>query len=232
MCELGIQIYCPHCYSYAVVKNGKKATGQQNFLCKNCGKQFLHEYLYWGADPAKKQLIRRMLVRGSGIRDIAQVLGVSQGCVLRQLEQQAEQTALKPEKLHYQKLQIDELWSYVGKKKRKRWFMYAYCPESKEIVAMVCGGRSAATARKLYRKIKHLQVDWYCTDNWRAFAKVLPYEGHLIGKKFTKAIEGVNTNLRTRNRRMMRKTTCFSKSEANHLHAMKLSIRYFNHHTF
>lgn len=110
--------------------------------------------------------------------------------------------------------------------------MYAYCPQSKEIVAMVCGSRNAATVRKLYRKIKHLQVDWYCTDNWKAFAKVLPYDRHLIGKKFTKAIEGVNTNLRTRNRRMMRKTTCFSKSETNHLYAMRLSITYFNHHTF
>jgi len=148
------------------------------------------------------------------------------------VEQLAGKASLKPAKQPYQKLQIDELWSYVGEKKRKRWFIYAYCPESQEIVAMVCGTRSAATVKKLYRKIKHLQVDWYCTDKWKAFAKVLPYERHLVGKKFTKAIEGVNTNLRTRNRRIMRKTTCFSKSETNHLYTMSLTVQYFNYHTF
>lgn len=232
MCVLEVQIYCPHCYSSDVVKNGKKVTGQQNFKCKSCGKQFLHEYLYWGADPKNKRLMSRMLVRGSGVSDIAQVLGVSQVCVLQHLWHLASQVSQKVEKQHYDKLQLDELWSFVGKKKRKRWFLYACCPESKEIVAMVCGSRSAATVRKLYRKLKNVQVNWYCTDKWKAFAKVLPYDKHLIGKKFTKAIEGVNTALRLRNRRMNRKTTCFSKSEDNHLHAMKLSVNYFNHHTF
>jgi insertion element IS1 protein InsB len=111
-------------------------------------------------------------------------------------------------------------------------FLYAYYPESKQIVAMVCGTRGAATVRKLYSKIEHLPVDWYCTDNWKAFATVLPYDRHLIGKKYTKAIEGVNTNLRTRNKRMMRRTTCFSKKEDYHLAAMRLTVTYFNNHTF
>ena len=213
MCVLEVQIYCPHCYSSKVVKNGKKVTGQQNFKCKACAKQFLHEYLYWGADPANKRLISRMLVRGSGVSDIAQVLGVSQVCVLRHLQRLAERG------------------SYVGSKKHKRWFLFAYCSESREIVAMVCGSRSAATVRKLYRKLQGLEVDWFCTDKWKAFLKVLPYEKHLIGKKFTKAIEGVNTALRLRNRRINRKTTCFSKKEENHMYAMNITVSYFNHHT-
>lgn len=232
MCVLEVHIYCPHCYCSKVVKNGKKVTGQQNFKCKDCAKQFLHEYLYWGADPANKCLMSRMLVRGSGVSDIAQVLGVSQVCVLRHLQRLAERAGPVAEKRHYERLQLDELWSYVGSKKRKRWFLYAYCPESKEIVAMVCGSRRAATVRKLYRKLGGLEVDWFCTDKWKAFQKVLPYEKHLIGKKFTKAIEGVNTALRLRNRRINRKTTCFSKKEENHMYAMNITVSYFNHHTF
>lgn len=167
-----------------------------------------------------------MLIRGSGIRDIAQVLGASQVCVLHQLELKASKQALQFVKQPYEKLQIDELWNYVGNKKRRRWFLYAYCPESKQIMAMVCGTRGAATVRRLYSKIKHLPVDWYCTDKWKAFAKVLPFDRHLIGKKYTKAM---NTSLR--NRRMMRRTTCFSKKEAYHLAAMRLTVSYFNKHT-
>ncbi|MCC9168136.1 hypothetical protein LN893_14915 [Pontibacter sp. XAAS-A31] len=57
------------------------------------------------------------------------------------------------------------------------------------------------------------EVDQYCTNTWRAFAKVLPAQRHRVGKEYTKNIEGVNTCLRTRNRRLMRRTTCFSKEK-------------------
>src|SRR5688572_29969852 len=89
---------------------------QQNFKCSNCGKQFLHDYLYWGADPKNKRLINRMLVRGSGVKDIAQVLAVSEVCVLRHLQRLAAGVNIKAGKHSYDKLQLDELWSFVGKK--------------------------------------------------------------------------------------------------------------------
>lgn len=186
MCVLEIQIYCPHRYSSKVIKNGKKVTGQQNFKCKACGRQFLHAYLYWGADPGNKRLMSRMLVRGSGVSDIAQVLGVSQACVLLHLQRLAERAAPMAQGRRYERLELDELWSYVGSKKHKRWFLYAYCPESRELVAMVCGSRSAATVRKLYRKLGGLEVDWFCTDRWKPFAKVLPYDKHLIERNSPK----------------------------------------------
>ncbi|WP_445223493.1 IS1/IS1595 family N-terminal zinc-binding domain-containing protein [Catalinimonas locisalis] len=44
ICEIAIQLKCFHCFSDKVLKigspsNGKKASGRQNFLCKDCGKQ-------------------------------------------------------------------------------------------------------------------------------------------------------------------------------------------------
>ncbi|MET3542670.1 IS1 family transposase [Pontibacter aydingkolensis] len=53
----------------------------------------------------------------------------------------------------------------------------------------------------------------------------------MVGKAYTKNIEGVNLCLRTRNRRIVRKTACFSKKEQNHYDAMKLIFYYRNHHT-
>ncbi|GAB3816978.1 hypothetical protein GCM10028895_12680 [Pontibacter rugosus] len=61
---------------------------------------------------------------------------------------------------------------------------------------------------------------------------MLPYDKHLVGKKLTKAIEGVNTALRLGNRRMNRKATCFSNKEENHMYAMNITVSYFYHHTF
>ncbi|MDR2535364.1 MAG: IS1 family transposase, partial [Treponema sp.] len=32
---------CPGCHSRTIVKNGKKRKGTQNYLCKQCGRQFI-----------------------------------------------------------------------------------------------------------------------------------------------------------------------------------------------
>ncbi len=50
MCEITIQIKCPNCNDTRVKKNGIKRTGQQDFLCHNCRKQF--QCLYHGANAA------------------------------------------------------------------------------------------------------------------------------------------------------------------------------------
>ncbi|QMU29062.1 hypothetical protein HUW48_13880 [Adhaeribacter radiodurans] len=96
--------------------------------------------------------------------------------------------------------------------------------------------RSAQTVRTLLKKLKKVDIAQYCTDHWKAFAKVLLPEKHRIGKAYTKNIEGVNTCLRARNRRLVRKTTCFSKKKENHMASLNTMFNYRNqtktkHHT-
>ncbi|PSR54105.1 hypothetical protein AHMF7605_11545 [Adhaeribacter arboris] len=57
-----------------------------------------------------------------------------------------------------------------------------------------------------------------------------PPTKHTIGKAYTKNIEGVNTCIRARNRRFVRKTTCFSKKKENHLASLNLMFDYRNRH--
>ena len=232
MCEITIQVNCPYCHRMKVVKNGIKRTGKQNFLCRACGKQFQFEYAKAGCKPEVKQLVLRMLVRNSGIRDIEEVTGVHRQTVLRWLNQKAESLQVKPRLEGYKSVQLDEVWTFVGqRKKRKRWLFYAYAPETDEVLAWSWGNRSQHTVKKLYEQLQSLDIGWLCTDDWPAFGKVLPAEKHLVGKAYTKNIEGVNLCLRTRNRRLVRKTACFSKKEQNHYSAMKLIFYYRNHHT-
>ena len=82
--------------------------------------------------------------------------------------------------------------------------------------------------------LKNIQIDQYCTDSWSAFAKVLAAENHQVGKHLTRPIEGVNNALRARNRRLVRKTTCFSKKDKYHEAAIKIMFRQRNYayHTF
>jgi insertion element IS1 protein InsB len=74
---------------------------------------------------------------------------------------------------------------------------------SKRTIAWVTGGHHSKTVRKLYEKLKHLNCTFY-TDDWEAFNKVLPKERHIIGKKYTIAIEQDNSNTRHNLARMTR----------------------------
>ncbi|MDW7695613.1 IS1 family transposase [Flammeovirgaceae bacterium SG7u.111] len=229
MCEITTKVHCPHYHRANVVKNGKSRAGIQRFMCRGCGKHFQHGYLYWGASPLVKRLATRMLGRCNGIRDCAEILHISKQCVSNCLSGMFQDTDPPDVSGRHQKVRIDEFWTYVGRKKNKRWLLYAYGPGSKQILTWQWGKRDTGTARSLYGRLENADIDWFCTDDWKAFAKVLPYTKHLIGKSFTKDIEGVNTSLGARNKRTVRRTTCFSKKNMFHEMAMKMVILNRNH---
>jgi len=81
-------------------------------------------------------------------------------------------------------------------------------------VAWVLGGRDAKTFKRLYNKVKHLTNCVFYTDNWDAFAKVLPPQRHVIGKAGTISIEQDNSNTRHYLGRFTRRTKVVSKSVA------------------
>ncbi len=152
MCEISTKVNCPHCKGAKVVKNGHKKDGTQVFLCRDCRKQFQFTYKYNGAKPSVKHLIVSMLLRNCGIRDIATILQISHQCILNKLHSEAQKCVISPKLKHYKSVQIDEHWSYVQqKKKKKRWLIYAYAPESDEVLAYVIGNRDIKTVKKLYK---------------------------------------------------------------------------------
>jgi IS1 family transposase len=50
-------------------------------------------------------------------------------------------------------LQLDEAWSFVGKKRNKVWIWVAFEPGKKQVVAFHIGGRGIDSAKALWRKI-------------------------------------------------------------------------------
>jgi IS1 family transposase len=210
---INIKVDCPHCSSSNVVKNGIKKTGQQNFLCKNCKKQFQHQYFYQGANPKVRQQIKSSLLHGGGIRDNATVFGVSSQTVLNIIQKTGESIQIQPSKKQYDRVEIDEMYSFVEHKGKKVWIFYVYAPETKEILAFTMGKRTIQQLRYLMIKLKHLRINInsYCTDHFSGFEAVLMRYHHLIGKEYTKRIEGRNTCIRARISRFQRRSTKFSK---------------------
>ena len=151
-----IELNCPHCHSSSIVRNGEKHNGPQNYLCKSCGKQFIsdHERMYRGSIVWIITVIKMMLVRGIGIRDISCILKISVGKVLKPLC--SSRYEIKRQKKHYDTLEVDEFWTYVGQKTNKVWLIYAYHSESGEIVAYVWGRRDIKRAFKVRKRLKRL----------------------------------------------------------------------------
>jgi insertion element IS1 protein InsB len=102
------------------------------------------------------------------------------------------------------------------------------CSETNEVLGYVIGNRSAK------QMLKDIEIEQYCTDNWAVFDEVLAREKHQVGKQLTRHIERVNNALRARNRRFVRKTTCFSKKDKYHKVAIKIMFQQWNYdyHTF
>jgi hypothetical protein len=92
-----------------------------------------------------------MLVRVIGIRDISVVLHVSITTVLKLFK--SGKYPIQPKQRHYDRLEIDEFWTYVGKKQNTVWLIYAYHRDTGEIVAFVWGKRDLKTALKLKKRI-------------------------------------------------------------------------------
>ena len=80
-------------------------------------------------------------------------------------------------------------------------------------MAWLVGGRDAATVRRLYGQLEHLNDCLFYTDDWDAWAKVLPLERRIIGKKYTIAIEPDNSNTGHHLGRMSRRRKIVSQSE-------------------
>ena len=229
--QITLHIKCPACHSDSIKKNGKKVNGKQNYQCHACKRQFIgdHALSYRGCHSGAASKILHLMVRGSGVRDIAEVERVSIGKVLKTLSKSKYQ--LQAKQKYYETLEVDEFWTFVGNKGNKQWLIYAYHRETGEIVAYVWGKRDLATVKKLKARLKELRVKYarIASDNWDSFVTAFKEYKQLVGKFFTVGIEGNNCRIRHRVRRGFRRSCNFSKKLENHFKAFDLTFFYINH---
>ncbi len=107
-------------------------------------------------------------------------------------------------------------WSYVGKKTNPRWLWHAIDRKTGQVVADVFGRRKDEVFLQLKTLLEPFGIKRYCTDGWGAYERHLPVELHQVGKQNTQRIERKHLSLRTRIKRLVRKTICFSKTELMH----------------
>ena len=111
---------------------------------------------------------------------------------------------------------MDEQWSYVGQKKEPRWLWQALDHRTGKVLAYVFGRRQDKVFLELKALLDPFGIGRYFTDGWGAYNRHLEPEQHEISKRNTQQLERKHLTLRTRIKRLTRKTICFSKSTEMH----------------
>ena len=121
----------------------------------------------------------------------------------------------------------------MGRRQRKVWLWLAVERASRRIVAWVLGSRGAATARRLWAALppRYQRHCRHHTDQWQAYAKVLPahhHRPHPKGSGKTSIVEAINCSLRQRCGVLVRKSCSFSKSLRMHTARIKMGVMYYS----
>jgi len=112
--------------------------------------------------------------------------------------------------------EVDEMWSFVGKKQEPRWLWHAIDHYTGKVLAYVFGRRKDDVFLQLKALLAPFGITRYDTDHWGAYERNLAATIHSPGKRNTQQIERKHLTLRTRIKRLARKTICFSKSLEMH----------------
>jgi insertion element IS1 protein InsB len=107
---------------------------------------------------------------------------------------------------------LDEMWSYVGAKARERCLWHALDHRTGRVLAYVVGTRKDAMFLKLRTLLAPFGITRYYTDKAGVYQRHLPPAQHTVGKLTMQKIERKHLTLRTRLKRLARKTLCFSRS--------------------
>ncbi len=110
---------------------------------------------------------------------------------------------------------LSQQWSFVGSKARQHWLWYVYNTKTGGVLAYTFGPGLTKPVVNCGRCLP-FTIGMLTTDEWGSYARELPKEKHLTGKIFTQHIERNNLTLRTRIKRLARRTICFSRSVELH----------------
>jgi len=84
------------------------------------------------------------------------------------------------------------------------------------VLAYVFGRRKDTVFLELQSVLNPCGITRFYTDGWGAYERHIAPEQHVVGKQYTQKIESKHINLRTRIKRLVRRTMCFSKTTVMH----------------
>ena len=199
---------CPNCYSTKIVKNGTTKTKKQQYFCN---KRFLDFYTYQAYRFGIDNDIIALTKEGTGIRSIARLLKISPTTLLARIITIAK-NIVQPSIPKGRTYQVDEMRTYVKRKDKLIWIVYALEKQTKNVVSFNIGRRTNQTLKKVITSLELSEAEKIITDKHKNYKFLIRPEIHSTKFRGINHIERKNLTLRTHLKRLNRKTICFSKS--------------------
>ena len=116
------------------------------------------------------------------------------------------------------------MWSFVQSKQQQRWLWWAIDHHTGQVLAYVLSDHQDAAFLELKALLEPFGIMQYYSDGWGAYERHITPVLHTVGKRHTQKIERKHLTLRTRIKRLARKTICFSKTILMHDTVISLFI--------
>ena len=122
---------------------------------------------------------------------------------------------------------MDEMWSYYHDKAHQVWLWWAIDHKTNVPLAYTFGTREHKYLDELLSLLAPFSIGTVYADNNYAYQEKIPPGRLISGKKNTHKIERNHLTLRTRIKRLCRKTICFSKRKDIHIAVIGTFINIF-----
>lgn len=117
---------------------------------------------------------------------------------------------------HVDEAELDEMWSFVQNKSNQRWLWLVINHNTGDILAYTLGKRKDDVFKEFKKILAPFGIAMFYSDDFGSYRRNLEPDIHTIGKRNTQTIGRKNLTIRTRIKRLARKSICFSKSQEMH----------------
>ena len=190
------------------VKDGHQKNGIQRYECKDCHRKQQASYAYNAYDPSLNKSITTFIKEGVGIRSIARILEISITTLTKRILS-ISSSIITPHIIADAVYEVDEIKTFVGRKKDHIWVAYALNCADKSVVCFSVGPRTNETLSKVTDKLANARLIY--TDKLRQYKFLISPEIHRTAHRGTNHIERHNLTIRTHIKRLTRRTICFSR---------------------
>ena len=201
--------FCDHLCQRA----GKQRNGAQKLYCTRCDKYQQQGYIYLACRAGAIEMVQSLTCESVGIRGISRVPGIAANTVMERTRSMASTIERPIVGKDQPCFEVDELWTYIGRKANEHWVAYAL-DQKKDVIDFVVGKRTVSTLRELIIPLLSSGVKKIKTDRLTYYWRLIPKERHYRSAHGINHIERENLTLRTHLKRLSRRTICFSRKLA------------------
>ncbi len=207
-----VAISCIRCVGHSdLIKFEKSNQGKERYKCLKCSKARVENYTYSAYNNNINRQIILLTKEGLGIRSTARVLKISTTTLLKRILLIAGE--IKQPAMNFGKIyEVDEMRTFVKRKDKLIWIVYALERATKKVVDFSVGRRNNNTLSKVIDSVVLSNPLVICTDKLKHYKYLIDQTIYKTNRFGTNHIERKNLTLRIHLKRLNRHTICSSKS--------------------